>query len=80
MWNRSQHKFSAGGSAQNSMRILQWLCDETLQNRYTIYCGGIGNDSGGKMLEILVKSAGVDVRFADSLNTIFSFISFMLCF
>lgn len=60
----SQHKFSAGGSAQNSMRILQWLCDETLQNRYTIYCGGIGYDSGGKMLEILVKSAGVDVRYA----------------
>ncbi|XP_012242193.1 adenosine kinase [Bombus impatiens] len=60
----SRHRFNAGGSAQNSMRVLQWLCDETHQNQYTIYCGGLGNDSGGKMLEILVRSAGVDVRYA----------------
>lgn len=62
------------------MRVLQWLCDETHQNQYTIYCGGLGNDSGGKMLEILVRSAGVDVRFVDALNFLSQFILFMIYF
>ncbi|OAD62368.1 Adenosine kinase [Eufriesea mexicana] len=60
----SEYRVSAGGSAQNSMRILQWLCDETFKNRYTIYCGGLGNDSRGTMLENLVRTAGVDIRYA----------------
>lgn len=60
----SEQKMSAGGSAQNTVRILQWLCDETFQRRYCIYCGGLGNDLMGTMLESLVKSAGVDARYA----------------
>ncbi|CAL7945129.1 unnamed protein product [Xylocopa violacea] len=60
----SEQKISAGGSAQNSMRILQWLCDETFQNQYCVYHGGLGNDSKGLMLENLVRSAGVDARYA----------------
>lgn len=61
---RSEPTISAGGSAQNSMRILEWLCDETFKNRYCIYCGGLGNDSKGTTLKNLVRSAGVDARYA----------------
>nr|XP_003705832.1 PREDICTED: adenosine kinase [Megachile rotundata]XP_012146744.1 PREDICTED: adenosine kinase [Megachile rotundata]XP_012146745.1 PREDICTED: adenosine kinase [Megachile rotundata] len=60
----SEPTISAGGSAQNSMRILEWLCDETFKHRYCIYCGGLGNDSKGTTLKNLVRSAGVDARYA----------------
>ncbi|XP_053976661.1 adenosine kinase-like [Hylaeus volcanicus] len=59
-----EKKISAGGSAQNSMRILQWLFDDTFKNQYSIYCGGLGNDPRGAMLKNLVRSAGVDARYA----------------
>ncbi|XP_076639262.1 adenosine kinase isoform X2 [Colletes latitarsis] len=59
-----EQKISAGGSAQNSMRILQWLFDDTFKHQYSIYCGGLGNDPRGAMLENLVRSAGVDARYA----------------
>lgn len=54
---------SPGGSAQNSMRILQWLYDETNKSKITTFYGGLGNDSKGKVLEKLVRSAGVDVKY-----------------
>ncbi|XP_076179152.1 uncharacterized protein LOC143152669 isoform X3 [Ptiloglossa arizonensis] len=62
--NSSEQKISAGGSAQNSMRILQWLFDDTFKSQWSIYCGGLGNDPRGAMLENLVRSAGVDARYA----------------
>ncbi|XP_034195081.1 uncharacterized protein LOC117611252 [Osmia lignaria lignaria] len=60
----SEPTISAGGSAQNTMRILEWLCDETFKKRYGIYSGGLGNDSKGTTLKNLVRSAGVDTRYA----------------
>lgn len=60
----SPQRISAGGSSQNSMRILQWLCDETIEKKYTIFCGGLGNDSRKPVLQNLVRSAGVDARYA----------------
>ncbi|XP_076249509.1 adenosine kinase [Calliopsis andreniformis] len=59
-----EQKISPGGSAQNSMRILQWLFDDTFKHQCSIYCGGLGNDLRGAMLENLVRSAGVDARYA----------------
>ncbi|XP_076664197.1 adenosine kinase isoform X2 [Andrena cerasifolii] len=59
-----EQKVNAGGSAQNSMRILQWLFKSTFKCPCTMYCGGIGNDLRGVMLENLVRSASVDVRYA----------------
>ncbi|XP_031840146.1 uncharacterized protein LOC116430324 [Nomia melanderi] len=60
----SEKRISAGGSAQNSMRILQWLFSNTLKNQCSIYCGGLGKDPRGAMLDTLVRSAGVDARYA----------------
>lgn len=60
-----------GGSAQNTMRIIQWLYDETFQNQYCIFSGAIGNDCKGIMLQSLVRSTGVDARYVihSNLNT-----------
>lgn len=52
-----------GGSAQNTMRILQWLCDSTNESHIGTFYGGAGNDQNGAVLEKLVRIAGVDVRF-----------------
>lgn len=51
-----------GGSAQNTLRILQWLCDETHESQINIFCGSLGNDQRGSILEKLVRLAGVDAR------------------
>ncbi|KZC10104.1 Adenosine kinase, partial [Dufourea novaeangliae] len=59
-----QRRFNVGGSAQNSMRILQWLFDNTLKNQSCIYCGCRGKDPKGAKLNILAESAGVDCRYA----------------
>ncbi|XP_020300821.1 adenosine kinase-like [Pseudomyrmex gracilis] len=53
-----------GGSAQNTMRILQWLCDDSHESQVTSFYGGLGNDQKGSILEKLVRIAGVDVRYA----------------
>ncbi|XP_018339253.1 PREDICTED: adenosine kinase-like isoform X2 [Trachymyrmex septentrionalis] len=53
-----------GGSAQNTSRILQWLCDETHESQISIFCGCLGNDQRGSILEKLVRLAGVDARYA----------------
>lgn len=54
---------SAGGSAQNTMRILQWLCNETHGFQIGTFYGGLGNDHKGSILEKLVRLAGVDVKY-----------------
>ncbi|KAL6425938.1 hypothetical protein ACFW04_008919 [Cataglyphis niger] len=55
---------SPGGSAQNTLRILQWLCDETHESQIGTFYGGIGSDQQGSILEKLVRITGVDVRYA----------------
>ncbi|KYM92384.1 Adenosine kinase [Atta colombica] len=52
-----------GGSAQNTMRIMQWLCDETHESQISIFCGSLGNDQRGSILEKLVRLARVDTRY-----------------
>ncbi|XP_012279852.1 adenosine kinase [Orussus abietinus] len=55
---------SAGGSVQNTMRILQWLCAGPTRPAIGIYCGGLGMDFRGSVLENLVRLAGVNARYA----------------
>ncbi|XP_008556442.1 uncharacterized protein LOC103577541 [Microplitis demolitor] len=59
-----KQRVAAGGCAQNTARILQWLCGGPKIPHVVIYCGGIGNDSRGTTLEKLVKSTGVETRYA----------------
>lgn len=58
-----KQRVAAGGCAQNTARILQWLCGGPKIPHVVIYCGGIGNDSRGTTLEKLVKSTGVETRY-----------------
>ncbi|XP_076646912.1 uncharacterized protein LOC143355723 [Halictus rubicundus] len=60
----SEQRISAGGSAQNSMRILQWLFNNTLKKPCSIYCGGLGKDIRGTTIYNSVTLAGVDARYA----------------
>lgn len=60
---RTEQCTSPGGSAQNTLRILQWLCDETHESQIGIFYGGVGSDQQGSILEKLVRITGVDVRF-----------------
>lgn len=59
----AEQRVNPGGSAQNTMRILQWLCDETHECRVGTFCGGVGDDQRASILEKLVQIAGVDVRY-----------------
>ncbi|KAG7204790.1 hypothetical protein KM043_005197 [Ampulex compressa] len=59
-----EQRTNAGGSAQNTMRILQWLCKDSCESQIGIYCGGLGKDANGVFLEKLVRSAGIDARYA----------------
>lgn len=60
---RTEQCTSPGGSAQNTLRILQWLCDETHESQIGTFYGGVGSDQQGSILEKLVRITGVDVRF-----------------
>ncbi|EZA60860.1 hypothetical protein DMN91_008028 [Ooceraea biroi] len=62
--SESEQNMCPGGSAQNTMRILQWLCDDTHESQIGIFHGGLGNDQNGSILEKLVRISGVDVRYA----------------
>ncbi|XP_014487119.1 PREDICTED: adenosine kinase-like isoform X1 [Dinoponera quadriceps] len=62
--SESEQRVSPGGSAQNTMRILQWLCDETHECHIGTFCGAVGTDQRGSVLEKLVRLSGVDVRYA----------------
>ncbi|XP_011501475.1 PREDICTED: adenosine kinase [Ceratosolen solmsi marchali] len=53
----------AGGSAQNTMRILQKLCGDLNSSKMCVYYGGLGDDSRGKTLEKLVQAANIDARY-----------------
>lgn len=57
-WFRFSNHVSAGGCAQNTIRVLQWLNEPDK----TIYFGGIGNDEQGKILKEFVESTGVSTR------------------
>ncbi|XP_046999107.1 adenosine kinase-like isoform X1 [Schistocerca americana] len=58
---RYSPQYSAGGAAQNSLRVFQWLVREPFKS---VYFGGIGTDDRGALLERLVKDAGVSTRYS----------------
>ncbi|KAJ3648688.1 hypothetical protein Zmor_020471 [Zophobas morio] len=51
---------TAGGCAQNTLKILQWL----LKKEYSVtMCGAIGGDSEGKLLEEILKQHGIEPHY-----------------
>ncbi|XP_043473272.1 adenosine kinase 2-like [Leptopilina heterotoma] len=70
----SEHIVTPGGCAQNTLRILQWLCGGAQLPHIGVFYGSIGNDTRGSTLEKLVLADGVDVHYAvhPSLPTGFS--------
>jgi sugar/nucleoside kinase (ribokinase family) len=63
MYFSSTVEYHAGGAAQNTLRIFQWLLGYPL---YSVFFGAIGNDDEGKLLEKLVKNSGVQTRYTMS--------------
>jgi len=63
MFYRTEQNMCPGGSAQNTIRILQWLCDDSHKSPIGTFHGGLGNDHNGSILEKLVRISGVDTRF-----------------
>ena len=51
-----------GGCAQNTMRILQWLCGGPNEPHVAVFYGGLGKDPRGSHLEKLVRADGLDVQ------------------
>lgn len=49
-------EYTPGGSAQNTLRIFQWLCQKS---EIAYMFGGIGNDENGTILKQLVEYSGV---------------------
>lgn len=61
--HRTEQRISPGGCAQNTMRIIQWLCGGQNAPRIGIYCGGLGKDSRGVTLEKMVQAEKVITKY-----------------
>jgi adenosine kinase len=59
-------EYIAGGAAQNSARVAQWLIGTP---RSTVYVGCIGNDANGKTLKNTTEAAGVVTQYLVDENT-----------
>ncbi|XP_015120230.1 adenosine kinase 2 [Diachasma alloeum] len=59
-----EQRISPGGCAQNTARILQWLCGGKSVSPVVVYCGGLGKDCRGSTLEKLVKADGIQTKYA----------------
>lgn len=59
----SRRLVCAGGSALNTMRIMQQLCGRENGPRLCVYYGGIGHDDRSDTLRELVESANIDARY-----------------
>jgi len=70
---RTEQYTNPGGSAQNTMRIMQWLCDETHESQISIFCGSLGNDQRSSILEKLIRLARVDTRLVIHIRSIINF-------
>jgi len=53
-------EYIAGGAAQNSIRVAQWLLGTP---RAAVYVGCIGNDANGKTLKDTTEAAGVETQY-----------------
>ena len=51
-------EYIAGGATQNSIRVAQWMLQDTLPN-ISAYVGCVGNDAFGASLEEAAQGAGV---------------------
>lgn len=57
---RYKPRFTAGGSAQNTLRVMQWILR---QPRISTMVGAIGFDQYGRYLEQNARECGVDIRY-----------------
>ncbi|XP_018497765.1 adenosine kinase isoform X2 [Galendromus occidentalis] len=53
-------RYTAGGSTQNTLRVLQWILR---QPRISTMIGAIGFDQFGRYLEQNARECGVDIRY-----------------
>ncbi|OQR75535.1 adenosine kinase-like [Tropilaelaps mercedesae] len=58
--DRYKPRFTAGGSAQNTLRVVQWILR---QPRISTMVGAIGYDQYGRYLEQNARECGVDIRY-----------------
>lgn len=61
--NTFEIDYTAGGATQNTMRFVQWILGKNNANIAT-FCGCIGNDYFGKMMEKKAKGEGVKVMYS----------------
>lgn len=53
---------SAGGSALNTVRMLQKLCGKKDGPKMCTFYGGVGIDARGQILKDLIGKANVDLK------------------
>ena len=58
--NNRNPDYIAGGSAQNSIRVAQWLLKTP---QATAFCGSVGKDENAKRLEDAARADGVNVQY-----------------
>nr|CAD7428785.1 unnamed protein product [Timema monikensis] len=58
--NNHEVYLNAGGSAQNTARIFQWLVGP---QHCCVYFGSIGSDEEGTLVETLLRRSGVHTRY-----------------
>lgn len=59
--NSFEIDYTAGGATQNTMRFVSWILGKNNANIAT-FCGCIGDDYFGKMMEKKAKGDGVKVK------------------
>lgn len=59
--NKFEIEYTAGGVTQNTMRYTQWVIGKN--NQVTTFCGAVGNDYFGKIMEKKAKTDGVNVKY-----------------
>ena len=66
--NSFEIDYTAGGATQNTMRFVAWILGKNNANIST-FCGCIGDDYFGKMMEKKAKSDGVKVLYSIDKDT-----------
>ncbi|VVC33360.1 Hypothetical protein CINCED_3A008250 [Cinara cedri] len=58
--NNEKIEFTAGGSAQNSLRVAQWVIKEP---NVAVFFGAVGQDKYSEILKLKANQEGVDVKY-----------------
>ncbi|CAI6362117.1 unnamed protein product [Macrosiphum euphorbiae] len=58
--NNKNIEYTAGGSAQNSLRVAQWVLEKP---NLTVFFGAVGKDKYSEILKHKANSEGVDVKY-----------------